>query len=72
MISQSARFLLEREQAQTIIAKMEKAVRANWYKTLRASGVSEQDTEQLKGAFAYPGFSLPLDRARATLVGEMI
>lgn len=64
LVSQSARFLLKPEEAQATIDKMEKAVRASWYKTLRGCGVSEGDAEQLKGAFAYPGFSLPLDRAR--------
>lgn len=67
MISQSARFLLKREEAEAVVSKMEATVRANWYKTLRACGVSEREAEQLNGAFAYPGFSLPLDRARADI-----
>ncbi len=65
MLSQCARFLLDLDEAENIIAKMEKTVQSNWFKTLRAAGVSEQDAEQLRGAFVYPGFSLPADQGRA-------
>jgi len=37
---------------------MKRQVEATWYETVRASGVSEQDAETIRGAFVYPGFSL--------------
>jgi serine/threonine-protein kinase HipA len=58
LLSQSARFLLRQEQASAIIDEVEAVVRAEWYRTLNAQGVSKQDIEVLKGAFAYPGFRL--------------
>jgi serine/threonine-protein kinase HipA len=30
----------------------------NWYDTVRACGVSENDAETIRGAFLYPGFRL--------------
>jgi serine/threonine-protein kinase HipA len=57
-LSQSARFLLEREDAETIVTRMEERVRATWYGVARAQGVSERDCEVIQSAFAYPGFSL--------------
>jgi serine/threonine-protein kinase HipA len=57
-LSQHARFLLDREQAEKIVKDMKVQVESTWYETLRASGVSEKDAETVRGAFAYPGFSL--------------
>lgn len=56
LLSQSARFLLERGDATTIINAMEEQVRKTWYATARGAGVSERDCEQIARAFAYPGF----------------
>ncbi len=56
--SQSARFLLKPDETDAIIDRMEAQVRDTWYAVMRAEGVSESDCEQLKGAFAYPGFRL--------------
>lgn len=56
LLSQSARFLLERPQAEGIVAAMEEQVRAMWYATARGAGVSERDCERIASAFAYPGF----------------
>lgn len=58
ILSQHARFLLERPEAEKIVNDMKAQVEAAWYDTLRAHGVSEQDAERLRGAFVYPGFSL--------------
>lgn len=58
MLSQSARFLLTMDEANAIIDEVEAVVTSNRYKTLKGQGVSEQDAETLKGAFAYPGFRL--------------
>jgi len=58
ILSQHARFLLDRDEAQKIVNEMKTKVQATWYETLRASGVSVNDAEALRGAFVYPGFSL--------------
>jgi serine/threonine-protein kinase HipA len=58
ILSQHARFLLERAEAEKIVNDMKQQVEATWYETLRASGVSEKDAETIRGAFVYPGFSL--------------
>jgi serine/threonine-protein kinase HipA len=56
LLSQSGRFLLEREEAQAMIKTMEKQVRASWYATARSAGVSDRDCERIASAFVYPGF----------------
>ena len=58
ILSQYARFLLERSEAETIVNDMKAQVEGTWYDTLRAYGVSEQDAERIRTAFVYPGFSL--------------
>jgi serine/threonine-protein kinase HipA len=58
ILSQHARFLLSEEEAQRIVNDMKAQVQANWYETLRASGVTENHAEAIRGAFVYPGFSL--------------
>jgi serine/threonine-protein kinase HipA len=56
LLSQSTRFLLEKEEATKIIDEMENKIRTSWYSTARAAGVSERDCEKISGAFVYPGF----------------
>lgn len=58
LLSQSARFLVEGEQARALVSDMEKRVKNTWYQVARAQGVSQKDCEQISGAFAYPGFRL--------------
>jgi serine/threonine-protein kinase HipA len=58
ILSQHARFLLDKDEAQKIINNMKAQVETTWYETLRSSGVSEKDSRILRGAFVYPGFSL--------------
>ena len=58
MISQHARFLLDRDEAEKIVNDLKSQVEATWYGTVRSSGVSEKDAETIRGAFVYPGFSL--------------
>jgi serine/threonine-protein kinase HipA len=58
ILSQHARFLLDKAEAEKIVSNMKAQVEATWYETLRASGVSEKDAETIHGAFVYPGFSL--------------
>ena len=57
ILSQHARFLLEREEAQKIIADMTEQVAGTLYDTVRECGVSVQDAETIRSAFVYPGFS---------------
>jgi serine/threonine-protein kinase HipA len=56
LLSQSARFLLESEQAASIINTMEEQVRSTWFSVARGAGVSARDCERISGAFVYPGF----------------
>lgn len=56
LLSQSARFLLERDEAETIVAEMKARVEKSWYEVACAEGVSERDCGLISGAFAYPGF----------------
>ena len=58
LLSQSARFLLEPDEAKRAIDEMEQNVRNKWYDIARAEGVAEKDCEKIAGAFAYPGFRL--------------
>jgi serine/threonine-protein kinase HipA len=58
ILSQHARFLLDKGEAEKIVDNMKAQVDATWYETLRASGVSKKDAETVHGAFVYPGFSL--------------
>jgi serine/threonine-protein kinase HipA len=56
LLSQSARFLLERTEAARIIADMKAQVGATWRNVARGVGVTEADCERIAGAFVYPGF----------------
>lgn len=58
LLSQCARFHLERHQAEVIIATMEEQAAKSWYETARRAGVPEKDCEAISGAFVYPGFRL--------------
>jgi hypothetical protein len=57
------RFLLERDEAEAIVAEMEAKVRKSWRKVARSQGVSDADCEVISGAFVYPGFSYALQAA---------
>jgi serine/threonine-protein kinase HipA len=57
IVSQHARFLLEKSEAEKIVNDTRNQVE-KWYDTVRACGVSETDAETIHGAFLYPGFSL--------------
>jgi serine/threonine-protein kinase HipA len=58
ILSQHARFLLDRGEAEKIVNDMKAQVDATWYDTVRASGVSENDAETIRGRFVYSGFAL--------------
>jgi serine/threonine-protein kinase HipA len=55
LLSQHARFLLGKEEAEKIVQDMTAKV-GKWYDIVRACGVSENDAETIRGAFLYPGF----------------
>jgi serine/threonine-protein kinase HipA len=57
IVSEHARFLLDKEEAEKIVADMRETV-GHWYDNVRACGVSENDAETIHAAFLYPGFSL--------------
>lgn len=59
LLSQSARFLLDRAQAASIVVEMEDRVRTSWHAVARREGVSQAHCRLIAGAFAYPGFRLP-------------
>lgn len=56
LVSQSARFLLSREEATRIVTEMSGIIRSKWYEVARSCGVSETDCGKISGAFVYPGF----------------
>lgn len=55
ILSQHARFLLEKQEAEKIMQDMTAQV-GKWYDAVRACGVSANDVETIRGAFLYPGF----------------
>jgi serine/threonine-protein kinase HipA len=59
IVSQHARFLLDLDEAMSIVTTMKDQIEKTWYGTVRASGVSENDAEAIRGAFVYPGFIRP-------------
>jgi serine/threonine-protein kinase HipA len=63
MLTQAARFHLQQDEAAAIINAMETQVKTSWYETARRAGLPERDCELISGAFAYPGFRLPLQDA---------
>lgn len=56
LLSQSARFLLDLDEARALVYAMEAQVRGSWYAIARAAGVSERNCDKIASAFAYPGF----------------
>lgn len=56
LLSQSARFLLARDEATAMLDAVQAQVQSTWYATARASGVSDKDCDKIAGAFAYQGF----------------
>lgn len=63
LLSQSARFLMERDEAESIISEMEDCVANTWHEVARSEGASEQDCALIEHAFAYAGFRLDIAEA---------
>lgn len=60
LLSQSARFMVAPQDAETIIQAMERTIADRWYKICRTEGVTERDCDRISGAFVYPGFRFPI------------
>jgi len=60
LLSQSARFLLNPDDAKNSINTIEETVKNKWYDIARKAGVTEKDCERIAKAFAYPGFWLEI------------
>ncbi len=60
LLSQCARFLLNRNEAEAIIDAMEQTVRNRWYEIARREGVAEKDCATISAAFVYDGFRLKM------------
>lgn len=58
LLSQRARFLMERDEAESTINAMEETVTKRWHDIARKEGVSRKDCDNISGAFVYPGFRL--------------
>lgn len=56
LISGHARFLLIKEEAESIVYEMAESIKKNWYNCLRRTGASEKDCEIVANAFVYEGF----------------
>ena len=56
LLSQSNRFLLDKDRAASLLGDMQKQINGAWYETARKAGVSERDCEKISGAFVYEGF----------------
>jgi serine/threonine-protein kinase HipA len=61
LLSQCGRFLLQPEEAKTIILRMQEMVSKSWRNIARKQGVTTADCEAIGGAFVYPGFSYELE-----------
>lgn len=58
LLSQCARFLLERDEAEQIVSAMQEQIESTWYNVMRSCGVSEKDTKIIQRAFeGYKGFN---------------
>ena len=56
LISEYGRFLLTKDQAETIVDRMVEVVRSEWHNSLRRAGVTEADCARVANAFVYEGF----------------
>lgn len=56
LISEYGRFLLTKDQAETIVDSMVEVVRSEWHNSLRRAGVTEADCARIANAFVYEGF----------------
>ena len=62
LLSQAARFLLERDEAEAIVTEVAHTVRSAWYGIARKEHVTEGDCETIRTAFENEGFPISLRR----------
>ena len=55
LLSQSNRFLLDKDIATRLLHDLQEQIRSTWHDTARRAGVSETDSEKISGAFVYEG-----------------
>ena len=55
LLSDSGRFLLDREEATAVFERTARTVREQWHGHMRRAGVSERDCEAIRSAFLYEG-----------------
>jgi serine/threonine-protein kinase HipA len=58
LLSQAARFLLEKEEAEALLQNMRNRVKNEWFACARREGVSGADCTKIAPAFVYPGLDL--------------
>ncbi|MBU1358785.1 MAG: type II toxin-antitoxin system HipA family toxin [Gammaproteobacteria bacterium] len=63
LLSQSMRFLMERDEAAAVLDAMEEKVRTQWFGIARECGVTPVDCDRIAGAFVYPGFRASANEA---------
>ena len=56
LLSQSNRFLLEKDGAARLLDDLQKQIKSTWHETARQAGVSEPDCEKISSAFVHEGF----------------
>ena len=56
LVSQSGRFMLDKDAAATTLDTMQKQIRDSWTEAARRAGVSKSDCDKISGAFVYQGF----------------
>jgi serine/threonine-protein kinase HipA len=56
ILSQHARFLLNEEDATTVLNNIVETVRNSWQPSMKESGVSKIDCKTIESAFLYKGF----------------
>ncbi len=65
LVTQCPRFLLSKEEAESIVADMQAVVRGEWYGVARAAKVTVKDCEAIRNALENEGFSFTVDDAPA-------
>lgn len=58
LLSQAVRFLVNEDEAKTLVDQMERLVNNRWYDVARREGVTAQDCEKIAPAFVYDGFRI--------------
>ncbi|NOX50664.1 MAG: hypothetical protein GXP16_09030 [Gammaproteobacteria bacterium] len=61
------KFHVKPEEAKALIDTMKHTVNTRWYAIARTEGVTEQDCERIKEAFAYEGSALTNEQIEALL-----